>query len=159
MPACFASTKIDRKTAMPLHPQVQALLDEFSRQGLPSFEHMSVTQARLSTQGLRDLQGEPETVGQIRDRLVPGPTGSLPPKSVRNCAHSSPGDIDLLERVRVQLIGQFAWMRRDAGKVAMPMRILVRIGLITRRSTGVNTKVAGDTDFLTQPVVRRLRAA
>ena len=63
---------------MPVNPQVQALLDEFSKQGLPPFDQMSVTQARLVTLGFRDLQGEPENIGEVSDILVPGPAGKLP---------------------------------------------------------------------------------
>ncbi len=48
---------------MPVKPQVQALLDELERQGLPPFDQMSVTQARVAALGFRDLQGEPENVG------------------------------------------------------------------------------------------------
>ena len=63
---------------MPLHPQTQALLDELNKQGLPPFEQMSVTQARNGALSFRDLQGEPETLAQVRDILVPGPVGNLP---------------------------------------------------------------------------------
>jgi acetyl esterase len=72
---------------MPINPQVQALLDEFQKQGLPPFEQMSPTQARLVALGFRDLQGEPENVGEIRDILVPGPAGALPVRVY----HPSPG--------------------------------------------------------------------
>jgi acetyl esterase len=63
---------------MAINPQVQSLLDEFEKQGLPPFEQLSPTQARLVSLGFRDLQGEPENVGEISDILVPGPAGSLP---------------------------------------------------------------------------------
>src|SRR5689334_1087067 len=63
---------------MPVLPQVRALLDEFEKQGLPPFEQMSVTQARMVTLGFRDLQGEPENVAEVREILVPGPAGALP---------------------------------------------------------------------------------
>jgi acetyl esterase len=63
---------------MPVLPQVQGLLDEFEKQGLPPFEQMSVTQAREVTLGFRDLQGEPENVAEIKDIVVPGPAGALP---------------------------------------------------------------------------------
>jgi acetyl esterase len=63
---------------MPVLPQVQGLLDEFEKQGLPPFEQMSVTQAREVTLGFRDLQGEPENVAEVKDIAVPGPAGALP---------------------------------------------------------------------------------
>jgi acetyl esterase len=72
---------------MPGNPQVKALLDEFEKQGLPPFDQMSVTQARVVALGFRDLQGEPEAVGEVRDILVPGPAGALPVRLY----HPSPG--------------------------------------------------------------------
>jgi acetyl esterase len=72
---------------MPVNPQVQALLDEFAKQGLPPFNEMGVTQARLVTLGFRDLQGEPEDIGEVRDIIVPGPAGALPVRVY----HPSPG--------------------------------------------------------------------
>jgi acetyl esterase len=72
---------------MPGNPQVKALLDEFEKQGLPPFDQMSVTQARAVALGFRDLLGEPEAVGEVRDILVPGPAGALPVRLY----HPSPG--------------------------------------------------------------------
>jgi len=72
---------------MPINPQVQGLLEELAKQGLPPFEQMSPTQARLVALGFRDLQGEPENVREIKDILVPGPAGSLPVRVY----HPSPG--------------------------------------------------------------------
>jgi acetyl esterase len=63
---------------MPLDPQVQALLAEMNKQGLPPFEQMSPTFARSVAMGFRDLQGEPQNVADVRDILVPGPAGKLP---------------------------------------------------------------------------------
>ena len=73
--------------SVPVNPQVRALLDEFEKQGLPPFEQMSPTQARLVAMGFRDLQGEPEDVAEVRDILVPGPAGALPVRLY----HPSPG--------------------------------------------------------------------
>ncbi len=72
---------------MPVNPQVRALLDEFEKQGLPPFDQMSVTQARVVALGFRDLQGEPENLGEVRDILVPGPAGALPVRLY----HPAPG--------------------------------------------------------------------
>ncbi|MHA6618510.1 alpha/beta hydrolase [Pseudonocardia sp. DLS-67] len=63
---------------MPLKPDVQALLEAFEAQGAPPFDEMSVPQARDAIGAFRDLQGEPEPVGEVRDILVPGPAGDLP---------------------------------------------------------------------------------
>lgn len=72
---------------MPLKPEVQSLLEQFEAQGLPPFDQMSVSQARDVAGAFRDLQGEPEEVGEIRDILVPGPAGNLPVRVY----HPSPG--------------------------------------------------------------------
>ena len=72
---------------MTLQPQVEALLEEFRKQGLPPFDQMSVTAARAVALGFRDLQGEPENVAETRDILIPGPAGKLPVRLY----HPSPG--------------------------------------------------------------------
>lgn len=72
---------------MPLDPQVQALLAQMAEQGLPPFEEMSVPEARDVMNGFRDLQGEPEPVGEVRDVLATGPAGLLPVRVY----HPSPG--------------------------------------------------------------------
>jgi acetyl esterase len=63
---------------MPMNPQVQVLLDAFSAQGLPPFDQMSVPQARTVIMAIKDLQGEPEAVAEVRDIEVPGPAGRVP---------------------------------------------------------------------------------
>jgi acetyl esterase len=63
---------------MPLDPQAGALLKQLQEQGLPPFEEMSVPMARDVALGFRDLQGETAAVAEVRDILVPGPTGELP---------------------------------------------------------------------------------
>lgn len=63
---------------MPVLPQVQGLLEQMEAQGLPPFDQMSVPQARDVAMAFRDLQGEPEQVGEVRDLVVPGPAGQLP---------------------------------------------------------------------------------
>lgn len=72
---------------MPLKPDVQGLLEQFEAQGLPPFDQMSVSEARDAAMAFRDLQGEPEEVGEVRDILVPGPAGKLPVRVY----HPSPG--------------------------------------------------------------------
>lgn len=63
---------------MPVKPDVQSLLDMMEAQGLPPFDEMSVPQARDVAMAFRDMQGEPEPVGDVRDITVPGPAGELP---------------------------------------------------------------------------------
>ncbi|MQA86399.1 MAG: alpha/beta hydrolase fold domain-containing protein [Streptosporangiales bacterium] len=66
---------------MPLNPQAEALLKQFEEQGLPPFDQMSVPQARDVAMAFRDLQGEPQPVGEVRDLLIPGPAGKLPARA------------------------------------------------------------------------------
>lgn len=74
---------------MPLKPDVQGLLEQFEAQGVPPFDQMSVPQARDIAMAFRDLQGEPEQVGDVRDMVVPGPAGNLPVRVY----HPSPGTL------------------------------------------------------------------
>ncbi|MCL2428347.1 MAG: alpha/beta hydrolase [Alphaproteobacteria bacterium] len=101
---------------MALHPQARALLDEFEKQGLPPFEQLSPTQARLIALGFRDLQGEAEEVGQIRDILVPGPAGSLPVRLY----HPAPGEA----RPLVVYFHGGGWVIGDVEIVDKPCRAL-----------------------------------
>lgn len=72
---------------MPLDPQVQALLSQMEEQGLPPFEEMSVPFARDVMGSFRDLQGDPEPVGEVTNVLATGPAGLLPVRVY----HPSPG--------------------------------------------------------------------
>ncbi|MDQ4117302.1 MAG: alpha/beta hydrolase, partial [Actinomycetota bacterium] len=72
---------------MPVKPDVQSLLDMMEAQGLPPFDEMSVPQARDVAGSFRDMQGEPEQVGEVRDITVPGPAGELPVRVF----HPAPG--------------------------------------------------------------------
>ncbi|HEY0182261.1 MAG TPA: alpha/beta hydrolase [Rhodopila sp.] len=122
---------------MPINPQVQALLDEFSKQGLPPFEQMSVTQARLVTLGFRDLQGEPENIGEIRDILVPGPAGAVPVRLY----HPSPGKA-------LPLVIYFhggGWVIGDIEVVDRPCRALANAAQCVVAS--VNYRLSPETKF------------
>ena len=122
---------------MPLHPQVQALLDQFSAQGLPPFDQMSVTQARMVALGFRDLQGEPENVGEVRDILVPGPAGKLPVRLY----HPSPGKA-------LPLVVYFhggGWVIGDIEIVDKPCRALANASQCVVAS--VNYRLSPETKF------------
>ncbi len=122
---------------MPINPQVQALLDEFEKQGLPPFDQLSVTQARLATLGFRDLQGEPEDVAQVRDILVPGPAGALPVRLY----HPSPGQT-------LPLLVYFhggGWVIGDLETVDRPCRTLANAAQCAVAS--VNYRVSPETKF------------
>jgi acetyl esterase len=122
---------------MPVHPQVQALLDEFNRQGLPPFDQMSVPQARVIALGFRDLQGEPEPVGETRDILVPGPAGALP---VRLYYPSRGKSLPLL----IYFHGG-GWVIGDVEIVDKPCRALANASQCVVAS--VNYRVSPETKF------------
>ena len=122
---------------MPVKPQVQALLDELEKQGLPPFDQMSVTQARAVTLGFRDLQGEPENVGEVRDILVPGPAGALPVRLY----HPAPGQA-------LPLVIYFhggGWVVGDLEVVDKPCRALANASHCVVAS--VNYRVSPETKF------------
>jgi acetyl esterase len=122
---------------MPVLPQVQALLDELARQGLPPFDQMSVTQARLVALGFRDMQGETEDVGEVRDILVPGPAGMLPVRVY----HPSPGQ-------SLPLVVYFhggGWVIGDLEIVDKPCRALANASQCVVAS--VNYRLSPETKF------------
>ncbi len=122
---------------MPLDAQVEALLGEFSKQGLPPFDQMSVTQARLVSLGFRDLQGEPALVGEVRDILVPGPAGALPVRLY----HPAPGK-------KVPLVVYFhggGWVIGDIEIVDKPCRALAAASGCVVAS--VNYRLSPETKF------------
>ena len=122
---------------MPVLPQVQALLDELEKQGLPPFDQMSVTQARVVALDFRGLQGEPENVAEIRDILVPGPAGALPVRIY----HPSPGN-------KLPLVVYFhggGWVIGDLEIVDKPCRALANAsGCIV---ASVNYRISPETKF------------
>jgi acetyl esterase len=122
---------------MPVNAQVQALLDELARQGLPPFEQMSPTQARVVALGFRDMQGEPESVAEVRDILVPGPTGALPVRLY----HPAPGK-------PLPLVVYFhggGWVIGDIEIVDKPCRALANASQCVVAS--VNYRVSPETKF------------
>ena len=122
---------------MPVNPQVQGLLNELEKQGLPPFDQMSVTQARVVALGFRDLQGEPQTVGEIRDILVPGPAGALPVRLY----HPAPGeDLPLV----VYFHGG-GWVIGDLEIVDKPCRALANASGCVVAS--VNYRLSPETKF------------
>ena len=122
---------------MPLNSQAQALLEEIENQGLPPFEEMSPTAARVVAMSFRDLQGEAETVQEVRDILVPGPLGNLPVRVY----HPEPGRaLPLL----VYLHGG-GWVIGDIEVVDRPCRALANAGHCVIAS--VNYRLSPETKF------------
>jgi len=125
------------EATMPVDPQVQALLDQFSAQGLPPFDQMSVTQARVVALAFRDLQGEPEQVADVRDILVPGPAGKLPVRLY----HPAPG-------TSLPLVVYFhggGWVIGDLEIVEKPCRALANASQCVVAS--VNYRLSPETKF------------
>ena len=122
---------------MTLHPQARALLDAFSEQNLPPFEQMSPTQARLVALGFRDLQGEPEAVGEVRDILVPGPAGMLPVRVY----HPAPGEA----RPLVVYFHGGGWVIGDVEIVDKPCRALANVSRCVVAS--VNYRLSPESKF------------
>ena len=62
---------------MPLDPQAQALLDQMREIGAKPSEELSVPEARADAWGFVDLGGEPQEVGSVTDRYIPGPHADI----------------------------------------------------------------------------------
>lgn len=63
---------------MPIDPQAQALLDQMAAAGAPPLRAQSVKDARLGVAAFAQLGGEPEPVGDVEHRSIPGPNGPIP---------------------------------------------------------------------------------
>lgn len=63
---------------MSLDPQVQGLLEMMAAAGGPPLSTMSVEEARAGLIGMAALSGEPQAVGKVEDRVIPGPDGQIP---------------------------------------------------------------------------------
>src|SRR5579872_2737470 len=63
---------------MSLDPQVQGVLDMMASAGGPPLKTMSPEDARVMMTGMAALGGEPQAVGSVEDRLIPGPESQIP---------------------------------------------------------------------------------
>lgn len=63
---------------MPLHPQAQALLEQMKTMGFIYTPELTVDRMREMLRGMLAMRGEPEAVGSVEDRLIPGPAGEIP---------------------------------------------------------------------------------
>jgi acetyl esterase len=69
---------------MPLHPHVQAMVEQRIRDGVPPLYTLTLAQARAAD--LADIQaaaGNPEPVHEVVDTTLPGPDGDLPVRIYR----------------------------------------------------------------------------
>ncbi len=62
---------------MPLHPQVAKALEQMAAAGPPLY-HLSPQAARAAMEAARGATDDPEKVGTVEDRLIPGVAGKQP---------------------------------------------------------------------------------
>ncbi|HJR26347.1 MAG TPA: hypothetical protein VJ804_12800, partial [Acidimicrobiales bacterium] len=62
---------------MPLHPQVQPILDGLAAAAGPRLEDMAPSEAREMFRALAQLAAGAE-VARVEDRAIPGPGGEIP---------------------------------------------------------------------------------
>jgi acetyl esterase len=72
---------------MPLDPRARTLIDTLMGSGAPELDELPVEEARLAITGLFAAQAEPEAVGGIEDRTIPGPGGMIPIRIYRPTGH------------------------------------------------------------------------
>jgi acetyl esterase/lipase len=78
---------------MPLDPQADALLAEMREAGVRPFEELTVPEAREAAYGYLALAGEPQEVGSVVTRFIPGPTADIPIRVYTPESHGPRGGI------------------------------------------------------------------
>ncbi len=63
---------------MALDPQARAFLNQLSAMGAPPINELTVDEARQSLAAMTEMQGAPEVVAKVEDRIVPSPEGGIP---------------------------------------------------------------------------------
>lgn len=63
---------------MSLEPQAQAFLEQLAAAGAPPLHELSVAEARQVIVELLRTQGDPEPVGAVAERMIPGAGGEMP---------------------------------------------------------------------------------
>ena len=63
---------------MPHDPQAQAFLEQLAAAGDPPLHELSVAEARQVIVALFGTQGDPELVGAVEERTIPGAGGEMP---------------------------------------------------------------------------------
>ena len=63
---------------MPLDPQVREFLDEIEAMHAPPLETLPLEMARDACMEDAKTLGDPEPVGSITNRTIPGPGGEIP---------------------------------------------------------------------------------
>ena len=63
---------------MPLDPQAQTFLEQLAAAGAPPLHELSVEEARQVIVQLFGTTGDPEAVGAVQNRTIPGAAGEMP---------------------------------------------------------------------------------
>ena len=63
---------------MPLDPQAQAFLEQLAASGAPPLHELSVAEARQVIVTLFGTTDNPEPVGAVEERTIPGAAGEMP---------------------------------------------------------------------------------
>ncbi len=63
---------------MPLDPQAEAFIRQLAEIGAPPVNELTPAEAREALAAAVESAGEPEPVGSIANRLIPGPLGDIP---------------------------------------------------------------------------------
>ena len=71
---------------MALDPQARAVLDQMAEAGGPPINELSVNEARQASAALAAMQGVPEPVGSVEDRMLLGPGAASRSESMRHPA-------------------------------------------------------------------------
>ena len=78
---------------MALDPQARIVLDQMANAGGPPINELSVEEARQASALLNAMQGDPEPVAGVEDRMLPGPGSDIP---VRIYTPSGKGPLPVL---------------------------------------------------------------
>ena len=66
---------------MALDPQARMVLTQMEKSGSPPINELSVEEARKASEALASMQGIPEPVAGVEDRMLPGPGGEIPART------------------------------------------------------------------------------
>ncbi len=78
---------------MPLDEQAKAFLRQLEEVGGPPLNEMTPAEARAALAATVESAGDPEPVGSITNRTIPGPLGEIP---IRVYAPEGPGPFPAL---------------------------------------------------------------
>lgn len=78
VPGTLTSLGDNKEYVMPLNPQAQALLEQLAASGAPPLHELSVAEARQVIVDLFAIPDEPDPVGKVMNRHIPGAEGDIP---------------------------------------------------------------------------------